>query len=104
MREYCTRYKSLYVRETLGFALFLAWVYCSLFGCGLASYENSPVGVTTVYNLEHIWMVSGLFEALGGASSASQPPASSGYPIARCKGASWARSRLRAPSWAITSP
>lgn len=66
MREYCTRYKSLYVRETLGFALFLAWVYCSLFGCGLASYENSPVGVTTVYNLEHIWMVSGLFEALGG--------------------------------------
>lgn len=66
MREYCARYKSPYLRETLGFALFLAWVYCSLFGCGLASYENSPVGVTTVYNLEHVWMVSGLFEALGG--------------------------------------
>ncbi|MDN4510827.1 response regulator transcription factor [Gordonibacter sp. RACS_AR49] len=66
MREYCVRYKSLYLRETLGFALFLAWVFCSLFGCGLASYENSPVGVTTVYNLEHVWMVSGLFEALGG--------------------------------------
>lgn len=66
MRENFVRYKSLYLRETVGFALFLAWVYCSLFGCGLASYENSPVGVTTVYNLEHIWMVSGLFEALGG--------------------------------------
>ena len=66
MREYCARYKSPYLRETLGFALFLAWVYCSLFGCGLASYENSPVGVTTVYNLEHVWMVSGLFDALGG--------------------------------------
>ena len=23
-------------RETVGFALFLAWVYCALFGCGVS--------------------------------------------------------------------
>lgn len=66
MKEYLTPYRSVRLREALGFALFLAWVYCSLFGCGLASYENSPVGVTTVYNLEHLWMVSGLLEAIAG--------------------------------------
>ncbi len=54
-------------RETVGFALFLAWVYCALFGCGLSSAVY-PRRVPTTYHLERIWLMCGLFEALGGVA------------------------------------
>ena len=38
MREYYRRNLPLYRRETIGFALFLGWVFCTLFGCGLVTY------------------------------------------------------------------
>lgn len=66
MKKDYQRNLSLYFREALGFALFLAWVYCSLFGCGLATQDDASIGMPTPYNLERIWMVSGLFEAIGG--------------------------------------
>lgn len=66
MREYYRRNLPLYRRETIGFALFLGWVFCTLFGCGLATHDAAIDGTLTNYNLERIWMVSGLFEGLGG--------------------------------------
>lgn len=57
---------SAYWRETFGFALFLAWVFCALFGCGLSSTTEPVACVPTTYHLEHIWLMCGLFEALGG--------------------------------------
>lgn len=66
MKESFRKNFSLYRRETVGFALFLAWVFCTLFGCGLATHESWIDGTVTTYNLEHIWLVSGFFEALGG--------------------------------------
>lgn len=56
---------SLHWRETIGFALFLAWVYCSFFGCGLATSDETLTGMPTTYSLERIWMICGLFEAAG---------------------------------------
>ena len=79
MREYYRRNLPLYRRETIGFALFLGWVFCTLFGCGLATHDAAIDGTLTNYNLERIWMVSGLFEGLGGlggivaARSAADP-------------------------------
>lgn len=67
MREHYRQYFVRYWRETIGFALFLAWVYCTLFGCGLATHDEATVNLPTTYNLEHIWMVSGLFEVIGTA-------------------------------------
>lgn len=55
-------------RETVGFALFLAWVYCALFGCGLSSAVEPIACVPTTYHLERIWLMCGLFEALGGVA------------------------------------
>lgn len=52
-------------RETVGFALFLAWVYCVLFGCGLATTDETLMCTPTTYKLEYIWMICGLFEAVG---------------------------------------
>lgn len=66
MREYYRRNLPLYRHETIGFALFLGWVFCTLFGCGLATHDAAIDGTFTNYNLERIWMVSGLFEGLGG--------------------------------------
>ena len=57
---------SAHWRETIGFALFLAWVHCALFGCGLSSAKEPIACVPTTYHLEHIWLTCGLFEALGG--------------------------------------
>lgn len=68
MKEYYRRNLPLYRHETIGFALFLAWVFCTLFGCGLATHDTAIDGTFTTYNLERIWMVSGLFEGLGGAA------------------------------------
>ena len=52
-------------RETVGFALLLAWVYCTLFGCGLATVDDTIACAPSSYGLEYIWMMCGLFEALG---------------------------------------
>lgn len=52
-------------RETVGFALFLAWVYCTLFGCGLATVDDTIACAPSNYGLEYIWMVCGLFEGIG---------------------------------------
>lgn len=68
MKEYYQHNLPRYRRETIGFALFLGWMYCSLFGCGLATHDSAIDGTLTTYNLEHIWLMSGLFEALGGAA------------------------------------
>ena len=57
---------SAHWRETIGFALFLAWVHCALFGCGLSSAKEPIACVPTTYHLEHIWLTCGLFKALGG--------------------------------------
>ena len=59
---------SAHWRETVGFALFLAWVYCALFGCGLSSAVEPIACVPTAYHLERIWLMCGLFEALGGVA------------------------------------
>lgn len=56
-------------RETVGFALFLAWVYCVLFGCGLATVDETLMCSPTTYKLEHIWMMCGLFEAVGAVAA-----------------------------------
>lgn len=56
---------STHWRETVGFALFLAWVYCALFGCGLATVDETLMCAPSSYGLEYIWMMCGLFEALG---------------------------------------
>lgn len=63
------RFKRLFGRcwrDGLGFALFLAWVYCTLFGCGLSVPAWELLGAPTSYELERIWMFSGLAEAAGG--------------------------------------
>lgn len=52
-------------REAVGFALFLAWVYCALFGCGLATVDETLMCAPASYGLEYIWMMCGLFEAIG---------------------------------------
>ena len=54
-------------KDSLGFALFLGWIYCTLFGCGLASPNPGAQGMPTTYGLERIWMFSGMAEALGAA-------------------------------------
>lgn len=54
-------------KESLGFALFLGWIYCTLFGCGLASPNPLADGQPTTYGLERIWMFSGIAESLGAA-------------------------------------
>lgn len=54
-------------KDSLGFALFLGWIYCTLFGCGLASPNPAADGTPTTYGLERIWMFSGMAEALGAA-------------------------------------
>ena len=41
-------------RQNIGFALFLAWDYIALYGCAMA------IGSFVPYNLEYIWIVSGL--------------------------------------------
>lgn len=87
MKERFRKDFSLYRSETVGFALFLAWVFCTLFGCGLATHEPWIDGTVTTYNLEHIWLVSGLFEAVGGLA---------GYLVARCVPASRELVRSRA--------
>ncbi|MBC5582839.1 helix-turn-helix transcriptional regulator [Eggerthella sp. NSJ-70] len=56
---------STHWRETVGFALFLAWVYCALFGCGLATVDETLMCAPSSYGLEYIWMMCGLFEAVG---------------------------------------
>ena len=56
-------------KDSLGFALFLGWVYCTLFGCSLASPNPAAYGVPTTYGLERIWMFSGMAEALGAAAA-----------------------------------
>lgn len=66
MGRYFKRHLKLYWRETIGFTLFLAWVYCCLFGCGLASYDAAIIGLPTTYSLERIWMCVGFFELIGG--------------------------------------
>ncbi len=47
-----------YKKEIIGFSLFLAWEYCTLFGCSLVT--TSPVH----NGIEYVWMVSGIAEAL----------------------------------------
>lgn len=54
-------------KESLGFALFLGWIYCTLFGCGLASPNPLADGQPTTHGLERIWMFSGIAESLGAA-------------------------------------
>ena len=66
MKEYYRRHLPLHIRDTIGFALFIAWVFCSLFGCGLSSQDATTSGLPTTYGLERVWMINGLFEALGG--------------------------------------
>lgn len=61
MYRYCKRCFAQHKKETAGLALFLAWTYCSLFGCGLATNTE-----TLKNSLEHIWLFAGATEALGG--------------------------------------
>lgn len=65
MKAYIDR-SVMHWRDTLGFALFLTWVYCALFGCGLSTHHEALTGTPASYGLERMWMVSALFEALGG--------------------------------------
>ena len=67
MRSYFRRHLSTYWRRDVGFALFLAWLYCTLFGCGLATPDPAVVGTPTQWCLERIWMFSGLAEGVCGA-------------------------------------
>ena len=67
MKDHFQDNLSAHWRETVGFALFLAWVYCALFGCGLATADESAAGLPSNYYLEYIWMACGLFEALASA-------------------------------------
>ena len=53
--------------DIVGFACFLGFVYCSLFGCGLSTADGSSVGLPTTYSLERIWAWSGVAEASGAA-------------------------------------
>lgn len=64
MIEYFRQNLSAHGRETLGFALFLAWVYVTLFGCGLATVVEPASCAPSTYGLEYIWMVCGLAEAV----------------------------------------
>ena len=67
MGTYYRRHLAPYWRRDLGFALFLAWLYCTLFGCGLATHDPAIEGTPTQWCLERIWMFSGLTEGLCGA-------------------------------------
>lgn len=40
-----------------------------MFSCGLATHDSALDGTHTTYSLEHIWMLSALFEGLGGIIS-----------------------------------
>lgn len=55
-------------KDGAGLGLFLAWVYCTLFGCGLATVDPSLAGTPATLGLERIWLFSGIAEALGGAA------------------------------------
>lgn len=67
MGDYLRRHLAAYRRGDVGFALFLAWTYVVLFGCGLATPAPELSGTPAVYALEHIWLFNGLAEGLGGA-------------------------------------
>lgn len=60
-------FATLRKREVIGFGLFVAWMFCSLFGCGLAQVPDEVVGKPTAYRLEFIWMMCGFAEIAGGA-------------------------------------
>lgn len=49
-------------RQNIGFAFFLAWDYIALYGCAMA------IGTFVPYNLEYIWIVSGLGTLVSAAS------------------------------------
>lgn len=55
-----TQKLSIYSRQTIGFAFFLAWCYCSFFSCGLVSHLFITQGV------ERVWGITGTTQALGG--------------------------------------
>lgn len=55
-------------KDGLGFGLFLAWVYCTLFGCGLAVDKPALDGTPATLGLECIWQFSGIAQALAGVA------------------------------------
>lgn len=64
--NYFRRHLAPYWRRDLGFALYLAWMYCVLFGCGLATHDPSIEGAPTQWCLERIWLCAGLAQGLLG--------------------------------------
>lgn len=70
MRDLIVRLKS-YGACNIGFALFLAWNYMALYGCGMVAGSFAP------YSLEYIWIVAGASEvawALIGLAIARRAP------------------------------
>ena len=49
----------------MGLALYLGWVYCTFFGCGLAEPDPASVGRPADWSLERLWMAAGVAQALG---------------------------------------
>jgi len=65
MRGQLIRHIRLSWVDSLGFACFLGFVYCCLFGCNLATSNPSVAGLHTDCTLERIWAWSGAAEATG---------------------------------------
>ncbi len=52
-------------KDAVGLALYLGWVYCAFFGCGLAEPDPASVGRPADWSLERLWMAAGAAQALG---------------------------------------
>ena len=52
-------------KDAVGLALYLGWVYCTFFGCGLAEPDPASVGRPADWSLERLWMAAGVAQALG---------------------------------------
>lgn len=58
MIHYLKQHVSIFCRQGIGLAFFLAWNFCLLYGCAVAAQPFIH------YNLEYIWLSAGLCECL----------------------------------------